>query len=91
MKCAQEDALETSGGVLLLPSMAMPYERLRLQASAVSTRQHSAVMQNGTDDVYNCEVQPVKTTIQTVEVALTVASSMSAYISQVSSKMPARS
>ena len=50
MKCAQEDALETSEDVLLLPSMAMPYERLRLQTSAMSTRQHSAVMQNGTDD-----------------------------------------
>ena len=33
-----------------------------------SANAHSAVMQSGTDDVHNCEVQPVKTTVQTVEV-----------------------
>ena len=48
--CAQADSLKTSGGVLLLPSMATLHERLRLQASAMPTRQHSAVMQSGTDD-----------------------------------------
>ena len=41
---------------------------MRLQASATPIRQHSTVMQIGTDDVYNCEVQPDKTTFQTVEV-----------------------
>ena len=47
---AQADSLKTSGGVLLLPSMATLHEGLRLQASAMPTRQHSAVMQSGTDD-----------------------------------------
>lgn len=66
-------SLKIPGFVLLLSLMATLHERQgvgheRQGGCATPTRQHCAAMQNGTAGVYDCEVWPVKTTVQTVEV-----------------------